>query len=158
MDYRRVLRDKYISLAQQVTRMSPSKTEYNGRLPRLALVHAPNSPFGPEVQSLFIGLAARQGARMFNSQAKNSDNSRQPTLDRFQVQIYSQRWPVDFRNNIDMVLQPVSIGSGGDVTFDTLTEAYQWLLGSEPRSSGSAHLMGLFSDPSTEVGGWRACA
>lgn len=150
VDYRAVLRDKYLSLAEQVNRMSPSKTSYKGRLPRLALLHAPNSPLSPEIRRLFVSIAARQGARMFNYITKNPDNPRQPVIDRFQIQIYSQRWPADFRNNIDMVLQPVNLGAG-EVTFDQLTASFKWLLGSEPRSAGDAHLMGIFSDPSTEV-------
>jgi hypothetical protein len=78
-------------------------------------------------------------------------------IDRFQLQIHSQRWPTDFHNNIDMVLQPVSLGAG-EITFDQLMTSFKWLLGSEPRSAGDVHLMGIFSDPSTEVRDWRSVA
>lgn len=151
-DYRQVLIDKYLKLAEQVNNITPMASKYIGRLPRLALLHAPNSPMGPEIRAMFLSLASRQGARLFNYGLKNPEDARNPYIDRFQVQIHSQRWPTDFRDNIDMVTQPADLGNDGEVSFPQLLTAYKWLLGAEPRESGDVHLMGIFSDPTIEVG------
>ena len=76
---------------------------------RIALLYAPFAYNSNAAVNIALRFAGRHSRRVFHYRALTRDKLLK-TIDRFQFQIFPQRWPADARHNRDVWLQSVVPG------------------------------------------------